>query len=256
MLDVGHCREGLLSAHSIARLAAVALPMALSGCPALLSDDFRTVPDDGGMDALTEVRDVATSVEATADGAPFDAGAEVASDDAGSDAKEAGSDASVARSDANDAGSDVGPTCASNVLTPHAAVASSVNGAGVAGSAIDGNFATRWESTQMVDPQWIYVDFGAPVFISRIQIAWETACGSNYELQTSNDASTWTTIRSIVGNTNGGPAPVDWSTAVDHQRLVGGGRYLRIIGTVRCTGNGYSIWEMRVFGDTNATCHP
>jgi hypothetical protein len=34
------------------------------------------------------------------------------------------------------------------------------------------------------------------------------------------------------------------------------GRYLRVNGTVRCSVYGYSIWEMRAYGDTNASCTP
>jgi hypothetical protein len=42
------------------------------------------------------------------------------------------------------------------------------------------------------------------------------------------------------------------------RRLVGGptGRYLRVNGTMRCTVYGYSIWEMRAYGDANANCEP
>jgi hypothetical protein len=127
--------------------------------------------------------------------------------------------------------------------------------------ALDGSFSTRWESMQGSDPQWIYVDFGATVFVNRVQIAWLNACGANYDLQVSSDKTTWTTIRAIVGNTMGG-SPTDWTnalatTAVDHPGLIGFGRYLRIYVRTRCNNSfGYSMWEMRFFGDTNATCSP
>jgi F5/8 type C domain len=86
----------------------------------------------------------------------------------------------------------------------------------------------------------------------------EGAAATNYELQVSNDESTWTTMTSIVGNTSGTEnAPSDWSGAVDTTRLASVGRYVRVCGTVRCmTVSGYSIWEMQVYGDTNTNCVP
>ena len=153
------------------------------------------------------------------------------------------------------------PKCASNVLTPTAATASSMMNP--AANAIDGKFNTRWESVQMIDPQWIDIDFGAPAFINRVEISWEQSCAANYTLAVSNDKMTWTTIKTIVGNMMGTPLatpPIDWTTAVDSTGLSGVGRYLRVNGTVRCSIHGvmygYSIWEMRAFGDTNATCTP
>jgi hypothetical protein len=138
------------------------------------------------------------------------------------------------------------------------AVASSEKSANSpATNAVDRKLGTRWESVFMVDPQWIYVDFGAPVFMNRVQIAWEAACGASYDLQTSNDKAAWTTMKSITGNTSGGPAPTDWSTAADHQGFTGVGRYMRVYGKSRCLAPyGYSIWEMQVYGDTNASCLP
>jgi len=145
--------------------------------------------------------------------------------------------------------------CGANLLTPNAAVSSPM-ARSPASLAIDGNFGTRWESVQAVDPQWICLDFGAPVFIGRVRILWETACATNYDLQVSRDGTIWTTLQSVAGNTKGGPAPADWTTAADHPGLAGVGRYLRVNGTVRCTSYGYSIWEMQAFGDTDASCHP
>jgi hypothetical protein len=165
-------------------------------------------------------------------------------------------DSAVDRFVADAGGADAtGSKCGANVLAPSGAVSSPL-AMMPASLAIDGNLSTRWESVHAVDPQWIYLDFGAPVFVNRVRILWETACATNYDLQVSNDATAWTTLRSIIGNVQGGPPPTDWTTAVDHTGLVGVGRYVRMTGTARCTSYGYSIWEMQVFGDTNASCHP
>jgi hypothetical protein len=115
-----------------------------------------------------------------------------------------------------------------------------------------------------VDPQWIDLDFGAPVFISEVDVLWEASCAKNYDLDISNDGLTWTTIPNgtVVGNTLAGnvqadgKTPTDWTNAVVTKPLSAVGRYLRVNGTVRCTVYGYSIWEMRAYGDTNASCTP
>jgi hypothetical protein len=125
------------------------------------------------------------------------------------------------------------------------------------GLAIDGLLTTRWGSAQGVDPQWIAVDYGAPVHISEVQILFQRSCAKNYDLQVSDDAATWKTMTSITNNALGSAlAPTDWTGAVDTKGLSGVGRYLRMNGTARCTMFGYSIWEMRAFGDTNANCTP
>jgi hypothetical protein len=154
--------------------------------------------------------------------------------------------------------------CASNLLIPLAAVALSVNGGNVASNAIDGSLSTRWESAQAIDPEWIYVDFGVPVFIGEVDVLWESACAKNYDIDISNDATTWTVIPNgtIVGNTLAGNAiadgmtPKDWTKAVVTKPLAAVGRYLRVNGTVRCSVYGYSIWEMRAYGDTKSSCAP
>ncbi len=115
-----------------------------------------------------------------------------------------------------------------------------------------------------MDPQWIDIDFGASVFISEVDVLWEAACAKNYDLEISTDGTTFTAIPNgaIVGNTLAGNAiadgktPTDWTKAVVTKPLVARGRYLRVNGTVRCSVYGYSIWEMRAYGDTNSTCTP
>ncbi len=174
---------------------------------------------------------------------------------------------------ARDAPIDTGPpfdaaTCPSVLLSPSTTVvASSTRTTNYANQAIDKQFTTRWESTQQVDepngaalpPQWIYLDFGVPVSITRVRIDWQDACAQAYQLQVSNDASTWVTLTNgavINGTSNGSlGAPSDWSTDVDTMGLSGAGRYLRVYGTQRCLPMyGYSIWEMQVYGHGVSAC--
>jgi hypothetical protein len=159
-------------------------------------------------------------------------------------------------------GSDAGDNhkCGSSVLKPQVVVASSfASPPALPGScAIDGDFSTRWGSAAQTDPSWIYVDFGAPVFVNEVDILWQSACATAYDIQVSNDAMTWTTLRAVTGT----PAvwqnpPTGWTMDDVQKGLSGKGRYLRMYGTARCLAMyGYSIWEIRAFGDTDASCTP
>jgi hypothetical protein len=137
----------------------------------------------------------------------------------------------------------VGST-ASNLALNKAVTVSSVEAAGLEGNkAVDGNAATRWASVY-TDPQWIYVDLGATYDINRVKITWEAAYATAYQVQVSANASAWTSIKTVTGNT---ALTNDWTG------LSGSGRYLRINGTARGTAYGYSIWELEVYG-TPVSC--
>ena len=108
-------------------------------------------------------------------------------------------------------------------------------------AAVDGNMSTRWSSV-FSDPQWIYVDLGATYNINRAVLRWEVAYGRSYTIQTSSNASTWTTI--FTTTTGNG--------ATDDLSVTGTGRYVRMRGTVRGTTYGYSLWEFEVYGTAAA----
>jgi hypothetical protein len=103
--------------------------------------------------------------------------------------------------------------------------------------AVDGNLNTRW-SSPFSSPQWIYVDLGAVYNLNRVVLRWEAAYGRAYQVQTSTNASTWTTRFSTTTG-NGG---------LDDIAISGSGRYVRIYGTSRGTSWGYSLWELEVYG--------
>jgi hypothetical protein len=115
--------------------------------------------------------------------------------------------------------------------------ASSVESAHVATNATDGNAATRWGSAYS-DPQWVTVDLGGTYNLTRVRLAWETAYGRAYQIQTSADNTTWTTVHSTTTGDGG----------VDDVTLTGTGRYVRVNGTQRATQWGYSLWDLNVFG--------
>ncbi len=67
-------------------------------------------------------------------------------------------------------------------------------------NATDGNLNTRW-SSQFSDPQWLEVDLGSTKNICQLVLHWETAYGKAFQIQTSNDSSTWTSIFSTTSGT-------------------------------------------------------
>ncbi|MDM7832488.1 discoidin domain-containing protein [Cellulomonas edaphi] len=117
--------------------------------------------------------------------------------------------------------------------------ASSVeNGGTAAVNAVDGNTGTRWSSAAS-DPQWIQVDLGSTVAIDQVVLNWEAAYGRAYQIQVSDSATgPWTNVYSTTTGDGG----------VDTLAVTGSGRYVRMNGTQRATGYGYSLWEFQVFG--------
>jgi len=106
----------------------------------------------------------------------------------------------------------------------------------IAADSFDGDPTTRWGSN-FSDPQWIMVDLGSVQNIARVRLIWETAFGQNYSIQLSTNNTTWT---SVYTTTNGPGGINDLAT-------LGSGRYVRMYGTIRGTGYGYSLWEFEVY---------
>ena len=105
--------------------------------------------------------------------------------------------------------------------------------------AFDGDMSSRWGSFEGTDPQWIQVDLGGTRTVTHAVLNWEIAYGKAYEIQTSADGQSWTTIYA----TTAGDGVTD-----DLTGLNGTGRYVRLYGTVRATPWGYSLWEFKVYG--------
>ncbi|MFI6846551.1 discoidin domain-containing protein [Kitasatospora sp. NBC_00085] len=105
-------------------------------------------------------------------------------------------------------------------------------------NATDGSYGTRWSSAHS-DPQWLQVDLGAVHTIGEVKLTWENAYAKAYQIQTSNDGSTWTTVYATTTGTGG---------VNDLTGLTGSGRYIRMLGTQRATTWGYSLWEFEVYG--------
>ncbi|MBD8079411.1 discoidin domain-containing protein [Cellulosimicrobium arenosum] len=114
-----------------------------------------------------------------------------------------------------------------------------------ASAAVDGKMDTRWSSA-FSDPQWLQVDLEQDATIDRVELAWEGAYSTTYEIQVSDDASSWETLYSTAEG-DGGTDVLD----VD-----GEGRYVRVLSTARNGGYGNSLWEFQVFGEAGGPTDP
>lgn len=125
-----------------------------------------------------------------------------------------------------------------NLALNRPAVASSTEGPAwsVAASAFDGDPASRWAS-QSTDAQWIYVDLGSVLSFNRVILHWEAAYGKSYQIQVSNNATSWTTVYSTITGVGG----------VETINVNASGRYVRMNGLLRGTGYGYSLYEFGVY---------
>ncbi|WP_426506133.1 discoidin domain-containing protein [Dactylosporangium sp. McL0621] len=129
-------------------------------------------------------------------------------------------------------------------LNRPATASSSENAAGPAASAVDGNAGTRWSSA-FADPQWIQVDLGASAQVCQVVLNWEAAYATAFQIQLSDNGSTWTTAYSTTTGAGG----------TQTLAVSGSGRYVRMYGTARATQYGYSLWEFEVrqIGTTTTT---
>ena len=66
-----------------------------------------------------------------------------------------------------------------------------------AANAVDGNLGTRWSSAWS-DPQWLEVDLGAVRAITKIELDWERAYATAFQVQVSDNGTTWTDIYSTT----------------------------------------------------------
>ncbi|GHJ15458.1 discoidin domain-containing protein [Micromonospora sp. AKA38] len=123
-----------------------------------------------------------------------------------------------------------------NAASNRPATASSTENAALpASAAVDGNPGTRWSSAA-ADPQWLRVDLGVERAVCRVDLTWEAAYATAYQIQLSTDGATWTTVYATTTGTGGG----------QQLTVTGSGRYLRVLGTARATAYGYSLWELAV----------
>ena len=119
-------------------------------------------------------------------------------------------------------------------------LASSTQDAGAfpATAAVDGNAGTRWSSVAS-DPQSIRVDLGSVRQVCGVELDWEAAYASSFQVQISNDGNTWSNLTQPMAGLAGNQVLT----------VTGSGRYVRMNGTQRATQYGYSLWEFQVYGN-------
>ncbi|MER6985173.1 discoidin domain-containing protein [Streptomyces carpinensis] len=103
----------------------------------------------------------------------------------------------------------------------------------------DGSTGTRWASSYS-DDEWVQVKLAAPAKVAAVTLAWESACATEYLVETSDDGVHWTTAATLTPTACG----------TDVIRLTGDQpvSYVRMQGVKRRTGWGYSIYEMGIYG--------
>jgi beta-glucanase (GH16 family) len=101
--------------------------------------------------------------------------------------------------------------------------------------------ASRWATsatTGWVDPGWITVDLGAQATVSKVVLQWDPAYAVSYQIQLSDNNADW---HQVYSTTTG-------KGFKETLTVAGTGRYVRMFGTQRSNGYGYSLWEFQVYG--------
>jgi len=104
-------------------------------------------------------------------------------------------------------------------------------------NAFDGNMTSRWSSAYS-DSQSLWVDLGSVNLVNQVVLFWEKSYATQYQIQTSLDDSTWTTVYSDYSGT-GGSKTITFNSF--------NARYVKIFCIQRATQYGFSIWEFQVF---------
>lgn len=113
----------------------------------------------------------------------------------------------------------------------------------VPGNTVDGNLGTRWSASG--DGQWIRYDLGSLKQVHSLQIAWfnGSARNASFEIEVSEDDSTWTSVTGGVIQSSGSTIELE---AVDV--TVSLARYVRIVGYGNTSNSWNSITEVEVWG--------
>jgi hypothetical protein len=103
-------------------------------------------------------------------------------------------------------------------------------------------FSSYWQSAT-ASTEWVYIDLGGPSKIDGFKLVWGTDdYASNYDIQVSDNASSWTTVYSSTAATGG-------AQNITLQSLVTG-KYVRLLAKA-CHGLSYMLYEFEVLGDND-----
>ena len=121
-----------------------------------------------------------------------------------------------------------------------------------AAQAFDGDSATRWSSGCNTncdsEPHWLAVDLASRLSVCGVSILWEAARAADYQIQCSDDGTSWTSLASVTGNQLSSP------TAAVHYLPSGSAcSQLRVYMTLRGTSYGYSAYTVQVWGPSESS---
>ena len=105
--------------------------------------------------------------------------------------------------------------------------------------AVDGNPETRYAANPD-DDAYFYVDLGSVENVKRVVIDWETAFASEYYIEMSMDAVTWTTVADVK-NTVKTKDDIVFPCYLET-------RFVKFQGVKRATEWGYSFYSFEVYG--------
>ena len=125
-----------------------------------------------------------------------------------------------------------------------------------ADKAFDGDTSTResrWSSNVGNPPHWLYVDLGEQRNVKTVRIFWETRKATNYEIQISDDARDWNTVKTLTER------PASTTDTITLDKTVKA-HYVRLYINASDakdpdsggSWNSISVYEMEVYGGTPA----
>ena len=125
-----------------------------------------------------------------------------------------------------------------------------------ASKAFDGDTSSRssrWSSNVGNAPHWLYVDLGEARDVKTVRIFWETRKATNYEIQISDDAQAWDTVKTLTER------PASTTDTITLDKTVKA-RYVRLYINASDakdpdsdgSWNSISVYEMEVYGGTPA----
>ena len=122
------------------------------------------------------------------------------------------------------------------------ATASSTNGENIPFKAVDGNAGTRWQAASKGEAWW-KMDYGTAQSFNRVNITWEWSYAKSFTIQGSNDDETYTTLKTISGqtidNANNYKQVIDLDQVYSY-------RYVKFVGTENGNDYGFSFYEFEI----------
>lgn len=108
-----------------------------------------------------------------------------------------------------------------------------------ANKAFDGDDSTRWASREYNNKEWIYLDLGSKINISKVILKWEAAYAKSYQIQLSDNGKTWRNVYETYSGGNGNIDEINFPQT--------SARFVKMYAFERGTEYGYSLYEFEVY---------